>query len=66
MPVGCILHHFIMRMVEMDYVMFGRTISIPSYLYALCLTLLFGLCVEFFMRKKLQKIQMVDSLKSVE
>ncbi len=66
MPIGCILHHFIMRMVEMDYVMFGRTISIPSYLYALCLTLLFGLCVEFFMRKKLQRIQMVDSLKSVE
>ncbi len=66
MPIGCILHHFIMRMVEMDYVMFGRTISISSYMYALCLTLLFGFCVEFFMRKKLQKIQMVDSLKSVE
>ncbi len=66
LPIGSCLHHFIMGMVEMDYVMFGRNISFFSYFYALCLTLVFGFCVEFFMRKKLQRIQMVDSLKSVE
>ena len=65
-PIGCALHHYIMGMVEMDYVMFGRSISWISFLYAICLTILFGLIVELFMRKRLHSIQMVDSLKSVE
>ncbi len=66
LPLGKWLHRTIMRTVEMDYVMFGRTIQPMSYLYALGLTVLFGLTVNFFMRKYLKNIQMVESLKSVE
>lgn len=65
-PIGCALHHFIMNMVEMDYVMFGRQISLYSFGLAIVLTMLFGFLVELFMTKRLQNIQMVDSLKSVE
>ena len=65
-PIGCALHHFIMNMVEMDYVMFGRQLSLYSFGLAIVLTMLFGFLVELFMTKRLQNIQMVDSLKSVE
>lgn len=66
LPIGVILHHYIMRLVEMDYVMFGRSVSWHSFVYAVALTLLFGFIVDRFMARKLHAIEMVDSLKSVE
>ncbi len=66
LPVGTILHHYIMRMVEMDYIMFGREVLWPSYVLAACLTFLFGVLVNHAMAKKLSAIKMVESLKSVE
>lgn len=65
-PLGIWLHHTIMRTVEMDYVMFGRTVQLTSILISVALTLLFGILVNFFMRRKLHSIEMVESLKSVE
>ena len=66
MPIGTALHHYIMRTVEMDYVMFGRQVDPVSYFYAAALTLLFGVIVDHFMASRLHDIQMVESLKSVE
>ncbi len=66
LPLGTWLHSTIMLTVEMDYVMFGRTVQPLSYFYALGLTILFGVIVNFFMRKYLKNIEMVESLKSVE
>ncbi|MBR3365225.1 MAG: FtsX-like permease family protein [Solobacterium sp.] len=66
LPIGTWLHHYIMRTVEMDYVMFGRQVELLSYFYAVGLTLLFGVIVDHFMAGKLHEIQMVESLKSVE
>lgn len=65
-PVGQLLHHYIMRQVEMDYVMFGRSVAVSSNILSVLLTVLFGMLVNFFMRKKLKAIEMVESLKSVE
>lgn len=65
-PLGIMLHHYIMRLVEMDNIMFGREVYPISLLYAVLLTVLFGMMVNFFMRKKLTTIEMVESLKSVE
>ena len=65
-PIGQVLHHFIMRQVEMDYVMFGRSVDPSSNVIAFFMTILFGVLVNFFMRKRLQSIEMVESLKSVE
>ncbi len=65
-PMGIRLHHWIMAQVEMDYVMFGRTLDLPDYLIPIALTIGFGLLVNLFMNKKLRSITMVESLKSVE
>ena len=65
-PLGRVLHRFIMGQVEMDYVMFGRSVSSLSVLKSVILTVVFGLIINFFMRPRLSSILMVESLKSVE
>ncbi|MEG0661290.1 MAG: FtsX-like permease family protein [Anaerorhabdus sp.] len=64
--LGVILHRFIILMVEMDYVMFGRDVGVMGLLYSVALTMFFALLVNMAMTFKLRKIQMVESLKSVE
>ncbi len=68
--VGCVLgkvlHLFIIETVEVDSVMFGRVINVSSFLYALAFTVAFSLCINGLMYFKLKKIDMVESLKSVE
>lgn len=65
-PLGIWLHRTIMLTVEMDYIMFGRSISLLSMVISVALTLLFGILVDVAMRKRLRNIEMVESLKSVE
>lgn len=68
--LGCILgkflHLFIIQTVEVDSAMFGRIIHGTSYLYSLLFTVLFSLIINGLMYFKLKKIDMVESLKSVE
>jgi putative ABC transport system permease protein len=52
--------------VEVDAVMFGRNINPVSFLYCGLLTIGFSMIVNLFMHQKLKKIDMVESLKSVE
>ena len=65
-PVGIALHRYIMRTVEMDYLMFGRNIEWMSFFYAFVLTIAFSVVVNRMMTKRLNDIRMVESLKSVE
>ena len=46
--------------------MFGRDIHLPSFIVAFALTMVFSVIVTLFMRSKLRRIDMVESLKSVE
>ncbi len=64
--MGNVLHRFIINTVEVDMIMFGRTIHFISYLYGIGLTLLFAVFVNVTMFYKLRRIDMVESLKSVE
>ena len=64
--LGVVFHQFIMITVEMDYVMFGRSINTISYVYAGLLTVGFSLLVNWAMYFKLKKVKMVESLKSVD
>lgn len=64
--VGTLLHQFMIRTVETDVTMFGRLILPGSYLYSFLLTILFSLLVNGAMYWKLKKIDMIESLKSVE
>lgn len=64
--LGRFLHLFIIQTVEVESAMFGRNINLPSYLYSLLFTLAFSMIVNGVMYFKLKKIDMVESLKSVE
>ncbi len=66
MLMGLGLHQFVIRTCEIDMIMFGRSIKLPSYVYSILLTSLFAMAVNFGMFFKLRKIDMVESLKSVE
>lgn len=64
--LGIALHTFVVYTVEVDAVMFGRTIKLLSYLAAALLTMLFSLLVDLVMRRKLKKVSMVESMKAPE
>ncbi len=64
--VGVLLHRFIIVTVEVDACMFGRNIEPASFLYSILFTVGFSAFVNFVMHFKLKKIDMVESLKSVE
>ena len=64
--LGVFLHMFVIYTVEVDAVMFGRSIKPLSYLFAALLTLLFSLLVNLVMHRKLKKISMVESMKAPE
>ena len=66
MLMGKLLHQWLILTVEIDMLMFGRTLSLPSYLYAVVLTVLFSLIVNLAAHRKLKHIDMVESLKTVE
>jgi putative ABC transport system permease protein len=64
--LGIALEAFVITTVEIDIVMFGRTIHAPSYVYSAALTLLFAVIVNIAMWPRLRGIDMVESLKSIE
>lgn len=64
--LGKILHLFIIETVEVSAAMFGRIINLPSYIYSFLFTILFSMIVNGVMYFKLRKIDMVESLKSIE
>ena len=64
--LGVPLHRFIILTVEMDQLMFIRTIAPRSYLLAVALTMLFTVVVCFAMRRHVRHISMVESMKAPE
>jgi len=64
--LGIYLHRFVVVTAEVDFVMFGRDIYYPSYLYSILLTVFFTGIVNAAMFFRLRRIDMVESLKSVD
>lgn len=64
--LGIPLHRVVISIAEVDVVTFGKTISFPSFIYAIVLSLAFTAFVNLVMRVHLKKIDMVESLKSIE
>lgn len=64
--LGIFLHGFVVRTAEVDMAMFGREIAPSSFVYAAVLTMVFSLIVCLCMFPKLRRINMVESLKSVD
>ncbi|MEE0844989.1 MAG: FtsX-like permease family protein [Eggerthellaceae bacterium] len=64
--LGIFLEAFVVQTAEVDQVMFGREIHAASFVIAFVLTLAFTVLVMLVMHRKLQRIDMVESLKSNE
>ena len=64
--LGKALHGFIMNSINLDGMSFRNRITPLSYVIAFVLTIVFAVGVSFVMRRKLDRIDMAESLKSVE
>ncbi len=64
--IGIFFHRYVVYTAEVDMVMFAREISPLSYVWAGLLTMGFTLIVNFVLHFKLKKINMAESLKSIE
>ena len=64
--LGVPLHLFVIKTVEIDQMMFIRTIHWSSYIYSFALTMVFTVIVSLIMKRSLKKIDMVESLKAPE
>ena len=64
--IGKLLHMFIIATVEVEVAMFVRSVNLMSYVYAVVITILFTSFINLIMRKVLNNIDMVESLKSIE
>lgn len=63
---GIWLHRFVILTAELDIMMFGRQIYTKSYIFSILLTIGFSIIVNIVMHWKMKKIDMIESLKSVE
>ena len=66
MVMGKWLHRWLIDTIEVEYLIFGRSVHGRSYAYALLLTAVFSLSVNVFSNFTIRNIDMVESLKSVE
>lgn len=64
--LGVALTQYILETVEVDVVRFNRATDVWSFVFSGLLTVLFAVLVNLIMHFKLKKIDMVESLKSVE
>ena len=64
--IGNILTIYILKTCEVDTFMFDPTIAPISYLYAILITATFAILVNIILYFSLKKIDMIESLKSVE
>lgn len=64
--IGNILTMYIIKTCEIDMLMFDPTIALTSYIYAILITAAFAILVNVILYFSLKKIDMIESLKSVE
>ena len=65
-PLGILLHRYVMAQIAMDMVTYQVHIELISFVYSLAFVLLFSTVVNLIMRAKIEKIDMAESLKSAE
>lgn len=66
LPLGILLHRFVMQQIQVDMVAFKVTILPVSFLLCVLIVLLFLKVVDVVMRRKIDCIDMAESLKSIE
>ncbi len=64
--MGVFLHGFVISKIDVDMITFDVRILPLSYLWSILLTFVFMVIVDLFMYAKLERINMAESLKSIE
>lgn len=65
-PLGIWLHSFVISSIKIDMVTFDSILKPLSYLLAVVMTFVFALAVELVMKRRIDGINMAESLKSAE
>ena len=63
---GIFLHMYVINVAETDNILFLHDILWPSYIYSFLIIIFFTIIVQIITNQRLKKIDMVESLKSVE
>ena len=63
---GKLLHEFVMDQINIEMVSFKKQIFGLSYLIAVIVTFMITFLVNLMLQKKIEKINMAESLKSIE
>lgn len=63
---GIVVHRIVLMMAEVDIITFGRNIDFSSFIYSVVLAFGFSMFVNVVLHGKLKKVEMVESLKSIE
>ncbi len=66
MPLGKLMHFLVMDKIRVDMICFDIHIEFFSYVISVMITLFFSICVNMFMRRKTDEINMSESLKAIE
>ncbi len=64
--LGIALHRMIIAVGEVDILMFARNAGFLSFLYSAVLSMVFSLCVNIVLRRNLERVDIVEALKSIE
>lgn len=64
--LGILLHRFVMGQIVVDMVSFSVRILPLSYVYSVVLTFVFNFLVDLVMENKLERINMAESLKTID
>lgn len=66
LPLGRVLSGMLTAALKMPSIYFAVYVHPISYVYAIVLTIVFAIIVNYIMNKTLDKIDMIEALKSVE
>lgn len=64
--LGVLLHAFVMAQIKVDMIYFDVVVRPVSYIFSAALTFAFGAFVNLIMSFRIEKINMAESLKSIE
>ncbi len=66
LPIGVLFHTFVLSQINVDMISFKVIIHPISYAYTVALVILFTVLTDLILRRKINRIDMAQSLKSVE
>ncbi len=66
LPGGIGLHRIVILVGEVDLIRFGREAGVMAFVWAIVLSMGFTMLVNLILMRNLRKVDMVESLKSIE